>query len=95
MAAGAYELPGELGIANVAALHEELRTMLDTGQALRLSAGGVVRVDSAAMQLLAACARDLAEQERAIAWESVSPELREAARLLGFGELLAFPEHNN
>jgi ABC-type transporter Mla MlaB component len=84
-------LPEDLGIAAVAALHEELRARVDAGQATRLVAAEVGRVDGAGLQLLAAFARECERRGQPLAWDGPSEALHRAARLLGLESVLHLP----
>ena len=86
-----FALAEDLGIAGVAGLHEELRARLDAGQPTRFLAAEVGRVDGAALQLLAAFARESAGRGQPVEWAEPSAALRRAAHLLGLGTMLGLP----
>ncbi len=56
-----------------------------------IDAGKVVRIDTAALQLLVAFGRDLADAGRSFQWLSASNELRAAAQALGLAGILRLP----
>ena len=86
-----FALAEDLGIAGVAGLHEELRVRLDAGQPTHFLAAEVGRVDGAALQLLAAFARESTERGQPVAWTAPSDALRRAACLLGLESMLGLP----
>ena len=88
-------LPEDLGIAAVASVHEELRARLDAGQATRLLAAEVSRVDGAGLQLLAAFARECDRLGQALTWDGPSEPLYRAATLLGLESVLHLPAPNS
>lgn len=87
------ELPQELTIAACQALHERLVGALDQAQAVVLEAGAVERIDSAALQTLAAFFTSAATvQGVEVSWQAPPGCVREAAAMLGLAPLLALDE---
>lgn len=89
-AAGPVVLPADCRIAELPALQAQLRDAL-AAPAGELDGAAVSRVDTAALQLLAAFRRELAAQGRTLRWLGVSDALREAAGLLGLAQTLDLP----
>jgi phospholipid transport system transporter-binding protein len=56
-----------------------------------IDAAAVERIDTAALQLLVAFSRDLADSGRSLSWSAASSELRRATRQLGIDAVLAVP----
>ncbi len=85
-----YELPEQLTVANVQALHEQLEHMVDDAKNDRivLQASGVTRADTAGIQLLYALVLAAKERQIALSWEKPSEKLRIAAQILGMSEHL-------
>ncbi|MEJ1961942.1 MAG: STAS domain-containing protein [Gammaproteobacteria bacterium] len=86
----ALVLPGECGVASAAKLRDALLKRLNDGASVKLDASAVQRVDSAALQVLAAFARDRRTAGRAIEWIGVTETLAEAVGLLSLTEVLGF-----
>jgi anti-anti-sigma regulatory factor len=72
-----------LDISGVESLHAMLTGALAGGKGVLLRAGDVQRADTAALQLLTAFARDAQLRGVALQWQSPSPAVCRAARLLG------------
>jgi ABC-type transporter Mla MlaB component len=83
-------LPADCRIADLPAVKAELQAALAAAGA-EVDAAAVERVDTAALQLLAAFRRDAAAQGQAVAWLGVSGALRDAAVLLGLEHTLELP----
>lgn len=77
-----------LDVTKVSVLHGELGRALKSAAPLVLDAGRVERVDTAALQLLAAFFRAADAAGLTVRWQCVSPPLREATELLGLAEML-------
>jgi ABC-type transporter Mla MlaB component len=82
-------LPADCRIAELPALHQQLRAAL--GQSSVLDGASVERIDSAALQLLYAFGRDAGARGNPPTWTGASTPLREAADLLGLTQILALP----
>ena len=72
-------------------LKATLLACLEQSGNVGIDAGQVLRVDTAALQIFVAFARDLTESGRRFQWLSASNELRAAARALGLAALLRLP----
>ena len=71
-------------------LKAALAGLIEAPQTVTLDAGAVQRIDTAALQLLAAFARDRRLGGRSIAWRGAAQAIEPAARLLGMEGLLGF-----
>lgn len=86
-------LPAILGIAQLAELHPQFDQALEKAGPLALDASAVEQLDGAALQWLLAFHRAAREAGRAPDWRKPSPQLHEAAALLGLdGALGLSPE---
>jgi ABC-type transporter Mla MlaB component len=83
-------MPADCRIADVGALHTQLRGALGSSQIV-LDGGAVDRVDTAALQLLVVFQREAKQRERQVQWAEVSAPLHDAASQLGLTEALALP----
>lgn len=81
-------LEAALGIKDARVLHKKLDTVLAAATAVVLDGSRVERLDAAAMQVLAGFARTARERGLALTWQSPSPVLQQAARVLGFESIL-------
>lgn len=81
-------LEAALGIRDARALHEKLNTVLTAATTVVLDGSRVERLDAAAMQVLAGFTRAARERGLALTWQSPSPALQQAARVLGFETIL-------
>ena len=86
------ELPADLGIENAASLRERLEAVLDDEQPVELAGGGVQRLHTAGLQLLALFCRERQKQGRAVVWHEPAPMLAGASRLLGLEPVMRVPE---
>lgn len=82
-------------VKDAAALKDELLKLLDVPAAVAIDARSVERIDTAIMQLLCAFVRGRTQRGSSVTWEGVPQPLRDAARLLGIGPLLALPQEAN
>ena len=71
-----------LDVRQVRRMHESLIPLVADSAPLCLDGSQVTRVDTAALQLLAAFCRRVRAQTRSIRWESPSEEIVRAAALL-------------
>ncbi|HRH76615.1 MAG TPA: STAS domain-containing protein [Cellvibrionaceae bacterium] len=80
-----FELPEQLTVGVVQALHEQLETLVDDkkNDHIILHAGGVNRADTAGIQLLYALVLAARERQIALTWQNPSEKLRTAAQILG------------
>ncbi|WP_051277917.1 STAS domain-containing protein [Solimonas flava] len=90
--AATLELPADLGIEQLAALHAQLAPRVADAAPLTLDGGAVTRVHTAGLQLCAAFCRDRARAGLATVWREPSATLRDAARLLGLDAGLCLAE---
>lgn len=81
-------LEAALGIRDARVLHQKLDTVLAAATAVVLDGSRVERLDAAAMQVLAGFAHAARERGLALTWQSPSPVLQQAARVLGFESIL-------
>lgn len=81
-------LEAALGIKDARVLHEKLNSVLAAATAVVLDGSRVERLDAAAMQVLAGFTRAAREHGLALTWQSPSPVLLQAARVLGFESIL-------
>ena len=84
------DLPSYFGIAQVAEVHQQMLTLLNSDQDnLEILAKDVESIDAAALQLLAAFVKSAKEQGKAITWQEKSDKVQQAVSLLNIEELLA------
>jgi phospholipid transport system transporter-binding protein len=83
-------LPADCRMAELSALRDQLLLARDAPLST-LEAGGVERVDTAALQLLVAFHRDAQTRGTQVAWAGVSAPLQNAAQQLGLTKTLALP----
>lgn len=84
--------PAALDIAAVQDFHVQLREALEQGATLTFHCDRIERIDTAGLQLLAACCQDAADRKVDVHWDGVNDILREAAGRLGLLGLLNLPE---
>lgn len=84
MGNGVINLGDSMDIRGVEELHREFLNDASGAQPLLLCASAVERIDTAALQLLAAACRG-----RSVTWDAPSAQLLEAARLLDLTDALA------
>ena len=80
--------PAVLDIAAVQDFHVQLREALDNGEALTLECAQLERIDTAGVQLRAACCQDAADRNQPVHWDGVNDILYEAAKRLDLLGLL-------
>lgn len=83
-------LPADCRLAEAGALRAALLDAI-AQPASRLDGAGVERVDTTALQLLAAFRREAVARGHQTCWTGASDTLREAAELLGLARLLDLP----
>ena len=86
---GPLVLEPECTLAGAKRLRDALCARLPQPGAVVLDAAAVARVDTAALQLLAAFVRDRRLTGAPVEWRAVSAELTDAARVLGMDAMLA------
>lgn len=84
----ALALPTECTLAHAESLKLSLAVLLKSVKPVTVDVRGVLRIDTASMQLLAAFARDRRLSELPVRMSGESVAFDEAARLLGLRELL-------
>ncbi|MDA8348001.1 MAG: STAS domain-containing protein [Pseudomonadota bacterium] len=85
-------LQAECTLTDAAELKSALCRLSDHDGTVTLDAAAVERIDTAALQLLAAFVRDRRLAGAALQWRAVSPAVHSAARLLGMDTMLALNE---
>ena len=88
MADSALQLPESLVIQNVAEWKEHFLSTLAAGALPPLDASALKDIDSAGLQLLLAVAVEAGKQGSSLDWTSISPELKDFAKVLGVSEPL-------
>lgn len=78
-------------VAEVAGLKSRLGRLLGEPRAVSLDITRLKRIDTAAMQVIAAFIRERERQGLAVQWRGTSATLRSAADLLGLAPLLRLP----
>ncbi len=81
-------LSADCTLAEADSLKEALSGLIDEPRAVTLDASALQRIDTAALQLLAAFVRDRRIGGRAVTWRGAEHALEPAARLLGMSDLL-------
>lgn len=81
-------LEAALGIQDARMLHEKLGSVLTAAKAVVVDGSRVERLDAAIMQVLAGFARSARERGLVVSWQSPSPMLQQAVRVLGFEFIL-------
>ena len=84
--------PAVLDIAAVQDFHAQLCDVLEQGAPITFRCDQLERIDTAGLQLLAACCQDAADRKVDVHWDGVNDILREAAGRLGLLGLLNLPE---
>lgn len=90
-AGGCVVLPPSCTLKEATTVKAMLVDALDAGGDAQIDARTVERLDTSALQLLAAFVRDMHEAGRAVAWLGAPAELHRAARQLGLTGLLGLP----
>ena len=85
---GELALNADCTLAEAEPLKSSLIGLLDEPQTVTLDAGGVQRIDTAALQLLAAFVRDRRLLGHDTRWRGTERTLEPAARLLGMDGML-------
>lgn len=84
-------LQADCTLREAAALKSRLLELLPGPQGATLEGGGVQRIDTAGLQLLAAFAQRERAAGRPLAWASASEVLRDAGNRLGLAAVLSLP----
>lgn len=82
------QLPEEISIANVSEWQSRLQTTLDSSDEIVLDAANLTRVDTSAVQLLAAFVQQSQAQGKSVSWTAHSETLSKTAALLGLEQAL-------
>lgn len=85
-------LKHECMLADATALKKSLCALSAQEGSVTLDAGSVERIDTAALQLLAAFVRDRRLAGHAVEWRAVSAAMASAARVLGMSSMLGLGE---
>ncbi|MHB8698254.1 MAG: STAS domain-containing protein [Sulfuricaulis sp.] len=81
-------LEAALGIADARTLYSQLGSAFTRAMPVVMDGTRVERLDAAAMQVLACFCRTARERGLALSWRNISPELKQAAQLLGLEPIL-------
>lgn len=82
------QLPQELHISSVSALHQELKAVLESSGDVEINGSQVERADTASLQLLASLQMSLQQVDKKIIWVEPSDTLVSTAKLLDLNGLL-------
>lgn len=88
---GALILPADCTVAEADTLKSTLVRRLNESQPVTLDVSALQRIDTAALQLLAAFVRDRRTAGRAVVWHGNAAALDAAAGLLGLHHMLELP----
>ncbi|ACR12888.1 STAS domain-containing protein [Teredinibacter turnerae] len=80
-----FNLPENMTIANIHSMHEEFEALVDKQDCdeVVLKGEGVVRADTAGLQLLVAFVQATKERQINVTWDHPSEKLCKAAEILG------------
>ncbi len=84
-------LPAECTVSGASALKEQLAGLFDEPDTVTLDITSLQRVDTAALQVIAAFVRERTGNGRPVEWQGSAPGLATAAQLLGLTSLLKLP----
>jgi anti-anti-sigma regulatory factor len=85
------ELAAQLTIAQVDALHDDLKRRAAAGHALMFDGARVEQIDTAVLQLLVSAWHTCEQRGTACRWTAASDALRRSAALIGVADLLKLP----
>jgi ABC-type transporter Mla MlaB component len=88
---GSLALAAECTVAEADSLKAELARRLNEPAPVAVDVSALQRIDTAALQLLAAFVRDRRTAGRAVEWRGRAAALDSAAGLLGLSEMLELP----
>jgi ABC-type transporter Mla MlaB component len=88
---GSLTLTAECTVAEAESLKSELARLLEEPAAVTVDVSALQRIDTAALQLLAAFVRDRRTAGRAVEWRGRAAALDTAAGLLGLNDMLELP----
>jgi anti-anti-sigma regulatory factor len=90
--AAVVTLYANCSVRDVVALRSQLLDVIDSAAAVIIDAAQLERIDTAALQVLAAFVRDRRKQQQEVLWLNVNDALSEAAQTLGLLAALGIPE---
>lgn len=90
-AAAVVALPASCTLRDTIAMKAMLLPQLDATSAVTLDAAGVERIDTAALQVLAAFVRARRQRDAAVEWRGLNRTVANAAGLLGLAAQLGLP----
>ena len=85
-------LPATCTLREAADLKGALLRWIDTPDPVQLDVTALQRIDTAAVQVLCAFARDRQHRSLPSSWDGQAEALKEASRLLGVATLLGLPQ---
>jgi len=85
-------LDANLDIASAGKLHSKLMKSVNRGVNVNLYAARVVKIDTAALQLLFACVKQVRDNGNTVNWHEPSEALLSSAALTGLSEYLGLCE---
>ena len=85
------KFPEEISIANVTEWKHKLVDFLNVPSPLILDGENLLRVDTSAIQLMAAFVLKAVAQDKAVQWQNPSPALLQTVQQLGLKETLLLP----
>ncbi len=88
---GSLTLAAECTVAAADSLKSELARRLDESEPVVVDVSALQRIDTAALQLLAAFVRDRRTAGRAVTWRGRAAALETAAGVLGLHDMLELP----
>jgi len=88
---GALRLAAECTVAEADAIKSQLEQRLHESACVLMDVTALQRIDTAALQLLAAFVRDRRTAGLAVEWRGPAPALQTAAALLGLNDMLELP----
>ena len=89
---GVLALAPECTISDIAPLQKGLTSLLEHPSSVTLDIEAVQRIDTAAMQMVAAFVRERESHGRQVQWRGSAPVFGSAARLLGLAPMLHLPD---
>lgn len=93
--AASLELPSNMTIASVEALHETMEPLVLEHQDVVVKASEVERIDTAGLQLLLAFQQEITKHDLSVEWQEPSEALLEAATLIGLQKTLGLDSANS
>jgi phospholipid transport system transporter-binding protein len=90
-ASPALILPAECSVSGARSLKDQLAALLDEPSPVTLDVSSLRRVDTAALQVIAAFIRERTGRGRCVQWQGSAAVLTTAAQLLGLNSVLQLP----